>query len=272
MTTSSPDKDAAIILNLAQKKWDDEKTSDFSTLRRIPSTSVRRFLAFYRSLTPADRARWTNLRLKHLPFLFLTNWKFEYCQEDKQWLRQRADEIVGHFWGWKTWGLRDLKGAIGFAKSNRYSINIDWIPSKAVKWLQNTPTAKANLLRRLIKPALKEEFGLSAENRGGGEWGYGRSDENGSILISIDFGSMGSQLRYDVNIQNKKLHVEAKRLTFETIMGVTCTGWNWITEDDADKCVLLLIELIKRVINFTTDVGIAISGNRTVQPANTSDS
>jgi hypothetical protein len=265
MTVSSLDNAAVTILKLAKNQWDEEEATDFSTLRRIPSASVCRFLAYYHSLALADRVRWTHLRLKYLPSIFLPAWKLEYSQEELEQLRQHADSIGGRFFGWQTVGLRTLKLAISWSEYNRSAINIDWMPPEAIEWLQNTATAKANLLRRLIKPAFKQEFGLTAENQGGGEWTYGRSGEDGALLVSLDFGGRGSQLRYDVRIQNKTLHVDTNRLSFETLLGVTCIGWDWITEDSAAVCVSLLIELIRRVIDFSMHVGQGIEGERRTQ-------
>lgn len=251
---------AEVIYELACSEWEKEKERGFQTLKSIPSSNIKKFLKFYNSLSPEEACRWSNYSLLRVPYMFLQQWRPVPSEEDKQWFRKQCDKSCAVFWGWETWGLRELKNAVSWSMSEKTGpVDISWIPPEKIEWLHSMSTAKASQLRRLIKPLFKEEFDLIPENMGGGEWLYRPVDSRDSLRINLDFGGMGLQLRYEVDVTDESSGIRGKRLSYEEILGVTCLGWNWITEQEAQKSCALLVNFVRRVIEFTSRVARAIT-------------
>lgn len=243
------------IYNLAKAEWERETVTDFQRLKSIPSSEVKRFLKFYNSLRLEDATRWSKINLLRVPSMFLPQWSPTLSVDDEHWLEEVCNALCGVFWGWETWGLRELKNAISWSKSEKTrSVDISWIPPDKIKWLQSMSTAKATQIRRLIKPLFREEFGLLPKNMGGGEWMYNPANGTDFLIIHLDFGGIGAQLRYDVDIKDAATNISWRQLLFESILGLTCNGWDWIIEEEAENSCQLLVNLIKQVLDFSSRV------------------
>jgi len=138
------------VLDLAMQEWQTEEANGFATLRQIPCTQVRTFLAYCETLPPEERRLWRNVRLLRAPGYFLSVWwPHALSEENEKCLRRHLDAIAGHWWGWQSWGLRELKNAMSASESH-------WvprlrIPPDAVEWLRTLATAKASYCRRLTR-------------------------------------------------------------------------------------------------------------------------
>jgi hypothetical protein len=130
----------------------------------------------------------------------------------------------------------------------------DFLPDK-----NNIRPAKAPLLRKLadavLKPRLPEK-----EKHGGGNFLYTGPLGSGVASVWVDFGSsfMG-QLRYGVSVTNTPHTVRMRRLSFESLW---CQhgGWDYLTEENAERCLALLPELIDYLVRLADRINDAAQG------------
>jgi len=244
--TDSLARKANAITDLARTAASKERDAGFPTLSRIPSSTVKRFLTFYATLGQEDAVRWSNFTLSRIPLMFLEKWQPTSSPEDAAWFKECLDASFAHFWGWDTLGLRELKNAVSLSESAKAGpLDISWIPLDRIDWLRSLQTAKAADLRRILKALFNDKLGLHPENKGGGCWAYSPEHGEDGLVVHLDFGGRGSQLRYDVQVRDCASDACGRRLSFEAILGVTSIGWEWIEEATAQQSCEMLTELVK---------------------------
>jgi hypothetical protein len=108
--------------------------------------------------------------------------------------------------------------------------------------------AKAPLLRKLLDATFKRHgFARDKGGRGGQLKYNGRS----GATVWPDFGSYMGQLCYGVSIRCDNVNVV--RLSYEQLWGQP-GGWDYLTEENAERSIDLLPELVGCMIHLTEEV------------------
>jgi hypothetical protein len=106
--------------------------------------------------------------------------------------------------------------------------------------------AKAPLLRKLVDAVLKPLLPEKEKQRGGNHL-YTGPLGSGLVSVWLDFGSgyMG-QLRYGVSVTNTPHTIRVRRISYESLW-CQHMGWDYLTEENAERSIALLPELIRHV-------------------------
>jgi hypothetical protein len=256
----------ARVIALLRADFAEEAAAGFPRLKRIPSTLIFSLLDYYDSLNDAERqALLDGLTRFGSDVLFPNEGPVgqarvaemnahpgfgRYYQalhtssEFRTGLRYTDVKMLVSMS--KCTEIQDAGGLEGFYKNLGASDlamkpRPDLLPDK-----NNIRPAKSPLLRKLVdavlKPLLPEK-----EKQGGGSFLYSGPLGSGVVSVWLDFGSsfMG-QLRYGVSVTNTPHTIRVRRLSYESLW---CQhgGWDYLTEENAERTIALLPELIRQV-------------------------
>ena len=215
-----------------------EAAAEFPRLGRVPSSTVRHFLDYYRELPAADAATMRAalaergaLALRPMRGPALSS---ELARAYERWTN--AKMAAGFERGARYQPLRLVKNIVGAGLAAESNLD-----PETAKRLLETNAATAGQLRKLIKPVFADRLGLVGRNERGGNWSYERGDS--SLKVRIDFGGRGDQLRYSVTATDPASGVRVAMATYEGVLGLF-GGWDWIVEEEAAGAVDLLAELV----------------------------
>jgi len=245
--------DPARLLELLREEFAREESADFGRLSQIPSTHVFKFLKYYQSLQPKRSTVLRNALARHA----LQSICYHIVQGDSI-IKMTADEAeaykhyadsVCQWWSEETQPLKSLTNAAGAQKAGVQGCESILTP-EALEWALRLKCAKANDLRKLVKYALTQRFGLRPEKHGGGIWHYRNTQTQPQLEVCINYASMSSQLRCEVNMRDEKRGLRFERSSFEHLMGLSFSDWDFIHENEADQKIALLADLIDYVVQF----------------------
>ena len=215
-----------------------EVVAAFPRLDRVPSSTVRHFLDYYRQLSAADAAA-MRAALAARGALALRPARGAVV----------SPELAAVYQRWTN-----AKIAAGFERDGRYQplrlakniaaagVEGGWdLGEETARRLVETNAATAPELRKLIKPVFADRYGLVGRNERGGNWTYERDD--GSLKVRIDFAGRGDQLRYSVTATDPVSGGRIAMATYEGLLGLF-GGWDWIVDDEAAAAVDLLAEFV----------------------------
>jgi hypothetical protein len=202
-----------------------EAAAGFPRLDRVPSSTVRHFLDYYREL-PAAEAATLREALAARGALAL---------QPARGAALAADLAAAY----ERWTQAKIRA--GFEEGARYQ------PLRLAKNMgvvDDTNAATAAQLRKLIKPVFRDRLGLAGRNERGGNWTYEREDA--SLKVRVDFGGRTDQLRYAVTAIDAASGRRVAMASYEGLLGLF-GGWDWIPEAEAANAVDLLVELVEIV-------------------------
>src|SRR5262249_42423592 len=118
--------------------------------------------------------------------------------------------------------------------------------------------AKTPLLRKRVDAVLGPLLPEKEKQKGGdclysGRWG------NGVASAWVDFGSIMGQLRYGVSVTNTPHTIRMRRVSFEALW-FQHGGWDYLTEENAERCIALLPELIEYLVHLADRVNEVAQG------------
>ena len=215
-----------------------EVAAGFPRLGRVPSSTVRHFLDYYRELS-ADDAAALRAELSDRGALALRPARGRALSPQLAPAYERwtsAKIAAGFERGARYQPLRLARNIIGAGLADQSKID-----AETANRLRGTEAATAAQLRKLIKPVFGDRFGLVGRNEHGGNWTYERDD--GSLKVRIDFAGRGDQLRYSVTATDTASGRRVAMATYEGLLGLF-GGWDWIVEEDAAAAVDLLADLV----------------------------
>lgn len=244
--------ESALITAFLRGEFDSEERAGFSRLGRIPDTTVRRFLHYYRRLSKSDAELLKSALAKSASPLFTrADYPVRLTHEESLALEQkaRAFTLMGD---WQFMALKNLKLAVGMSRSQNPAMKGQMqgfhIPEDVLAWADGLTTCKAPELRKLVKHAFAARFGFEAVHVGGGNWHYGRADGEGPCEVAIDYGGRsGQQLRYSVYLAKRRPSDPPSQTCFESALGAGFGDWDFITEATAAQDIALLTDLVDYV-------------------------
>lgn len=109
--------------------------------------------------------------------------------------------------------------------------------------------AKAPLLRKLIDPAFKRMFATEKTKKPGGEIVHSGVFEGTPINVGIDYSARMYQIRYNLHIPDETKTIYTRNLSYEVLFGAG-QGWDVLTEENAERSVALLCDLVARLVRL----------------------
>jgi hypothetical protein len=106
--------------------------------------------------------------------------------------------------------------------------------------------AKAPLLRKLIDPAFKRLFATEKTKKPGGEIVHSGVFEGTPINVGIDYAARTYQLRYNLHVPDETKTIVTRHLSYEVLFAAS-QGWDDLTEENAERSVALLCDLVARL-------------------------
>lgn len=244
----------AILVGWLRDEFAEEQRAGFARLKRVPDSRVIRFLDDFATLSPSDQsdlaavlADWSSYKLSGDPMPPSIIEQFT-----------RATCFRGLAEGLRYTGVNLLAG---LAKDERHGGLAGWLqmtgitglaaqpPENLVRDIGDLVPVKIPTLRRLVKSAFAQLFTPNARDIGSETWSYeGRLGESSLKVLIRYSGRMGRpQLAYQVQVQCKQRALTAPDLCFESVLGVGFGKWDYLTQDNAERSVELLCELVEYV-------------------------
>jgi hypothetical protein len=112
--------------------------------------------------------------------------------------------------------------------------------------------AKAPLLRKLIDPALKRLF-ATEKTKQGGITVHSGVFEGTPVNVGIDYAARGYQMRYTIHVPDETKTIFTRQLTYEQLWSAA-NGWDYLTEENAERSVALLCDFIARAVRVRNAV------------------
>jgi hypothetical protein len=245
-----------LIVDWLRREFAAEQSEGFLRLKRVPDTRVIGFLDHFASLSPEKQselaavlADWSSYRLLQRPIPPATVEEFSRATAfpgsvEGPGLRYSGMNLLAGFAkeagqaGLGTWF--QTRGITGLALQ---------LPQTLVRDVADLVPVKIPTLRRLVKVALAQLFAPSVRDIGSEMWRYEEMLAGSSLKVLIRYsGRMGRpQLDYSVEVRGEGRVLSGPSLCFESILGAGFGGWNYLTQENAERSVGLFCELIEYV-------------------------
>jgi hypothetical protein len=255
---------------LLRTDFDAEANSGFAGLQRIPCTAIVKLLDYLEPLDREERDRLLDVlaRMGAMKFfppqqiaieyesLRSTNSAFVKC-----WSATHSEPTAA---GLRYQSVKMAKMMLGDAESRaemlKYRAELpshprDDPPESLVPRddLGAVEAAKAPLLRKLASAALKQHFAAGSNKLAGGETEYLGQIGDWKVSVRIDFGAISAQLRYVVSVLNPRNSISVRRLSYEDLWFPNA-GWDYLTEENAQRSIDLLVEQIQYLVNLSARI------------------
>ncbi len=248
------------IIDLLRAAFAEEAAAGFPRLQRVPQTKAIQLLDYFASLGAADQAGLLDALALRGAIQFLPGHGGSMPSApafDRYWA---AITSQGPFVG----GYRycDVKFLSMVPKVEEFGGYEGWINNYQKPWVSERALqprkdllpdldclkpAKAPLLRKLLTAAFGQ-LGFTSERRAGGEQKYvGPS----GVAVAVDFGSYLGQVCYGVSITCGQIKVV--RVSYESLWSQP-GGWDYLTEENAQRSIELLPELVEYLTGLTERV------------------
>jgi hypothetical protein len=244
------------LLSFLREEFNREERSGFARLSQVPSTWVMKFLKYYRCLSAQEAATLRSaLRLRafhfvrHLAKDQSALWPDTLTPQERQAYKSFSDAMVQKWWGWDTQPLRPLMQMAKSQKTDLESCN-EISPPEVLEWAASLKAADARELRKLVKYALAERHALQPQKFGAGVWLYKNADPLSQVQVLIDYGGRDRQMEYQVSLRYEEPRIQLKDSSFEQLLGLSFSTWDFILESQADQKIALLRDLIDYVMRL----------------------
>jgi hypothetical protein len=227
----------------------DEFSSEVShglpRLKKIPDTSVQGFLLYFSELEPMDqRALIEVLTRRSIHFFFPQDAASIYSETDGDLHYQRYHDAWRERPEMRPEGARALKTIASLWKKGLFPPGVPAPPSGYLEMAESIEPARAAQIRKSVKN-LFAQIGIGqVENLGGGEWLYEGQIGTSPVAVTIDYGGMTAQLRYEVDLDCSSRALSFKGISFERLLGVGLGDWDLLTVNNLDEKVRLLGDLV----------------------------
>lgn len=231
------------LQKFCRQEFDAELQQGFFNLRRVPSTSVCRFLNYHTTLGPEERSAFADAA---------TLWAAARISGDADpavWSSIRENNAWSAWRNWNTmngWRFPSIpelrsRSAEATMERNRGGGKV----GEAIQSFTNSVRpVRAQELRKHVKATLSDLLNTKPVNRGGGWWIYEGVLNESSVSVSLSYGGRNSQLAYEVTATSDSFLSKFERAGFEAVIGVATGDWDFIVEENLNDSTRLLSEFV----------------------------
>lgn len=230
------------LLRFLRNEIEQEESSGFARLVRVPDSRVMARLDYYKSLSGSDRIAFLDCsayfacagygfvidapRFDHTQHPFFPYWKGASSYTLDHWLARRDVPI--------------LRAMVQQYKIDKHRGIESHITKKQFEYALSIRSVKAPELRKRVRAALKP-------------LGYYKVDDLGcyccklgprEFRVYIDCGARNAQLRYVVARPDFEKAHPLEQFRFESALGFGFGAWNFIVEENVDDVFSLFPELV----------------------------
>ncbi len=230
------------------RAWiDAEQASGWAFARRIPSTFTWKIVDYHWKLSEERRsslfAAFVSIAL---PSIGPSGEPLEAGYGDPEY-RAMVDALplIG---GWEYANVRGLRSWLVVRRSGRAAAASS-MPPEVVRRAEAIRPTSSREIRAAVAKVFRERFGARPENLGAGEWRYAGACGNRPFAVSIDYGGW-DQLRYEIEYHDARTGLQARRVSWERLVGAGLGHWDSLTADNLQASVELLGDLVERVVTL----------------------
>ena len=259
------------IASLVRDYMHAEADAGYPLLRRIPSTHTTACFDYLESISRGEREEFleAQARLTALGFVLTPVARQEILQlvdSNPALVKYRSAKQQGPLaMGLRYQSIRMAKAMLNDAQSvammRQTRSTLGYVPrDDAPVPLVNDPDVtklhpvKAPQLKKLVKPLLQGLLGAKEEKMPGGTMKYDGALDETPVKVRVDYAGRDVQMIYSVSIPDTERKVVVIGTTFENFFGMGGTGWDYITEENADASIGLLPDLLRRVVVLRNEV------------------
>ncbi|HEV3386968.1 MAG TPA: hypothetical protein VG097_19275 [Gemmata sp.] len=242
------------LINWLRGEFAEEQCGGFARLKRVPDTHVIRFLDHFASLNAVEQselksvlAEWSSYRLEGVAIPIPISEKFS-----------RATAVPGLIGGVRYTGVNMLaglannvgsKGLEGFFRQQGVVGLSLQFPENLVRNHEDLIPVEITVLRQLVQRKFTSFFQPEIKEVEDDIWWYTGTLANSTLRVQIRYSAkMGvPQLKYQIEMQGNGLMIAAPDVCFESILGVGFGRWDYLTQENAERSVDLLCELVDYV-------------------------
>ncbi|HEX6898046.1 MAG TPA: hypothetical protein VF146_22360 [Bryobacteraceae bacterium] len=259
------------IVSLVRDYIHAEADAGYPLLRRIPSTHATAFFDYLESISPAEREEFLDAHaqvaaLGFVPTPAAQQQILQLVESHPALVKYRNAKRQGPVtMGLRYQSIRMAKAMLNDAQSlammQQTRSTLSYMPrDDAPVPLVNDPDikklhpAKAPQLKKLVKPLFQALLGAKEEKLPGGTMKYDGALDGTSVKVRVDYSGRDVQMIYSVSIPDPERKVVVIGRTYEHFFGMGGTGWDYITEENADVSIGLLPELVRRLVVLRNEV------------------
>jgi hypothetical protein len=241
-----------VLIDWLRAEFAAEQSADFARLKRIPDTSIVRFLDTFVQLSPHEQSEVVDILTDWSSYGFLD-------QLPPPALVERFSQLTcprSFAEGVRYTGVNLLAG---LAKTGENGCLAGWLKSQGITGLATQPPeylasgiadlqpVRIPTLRRLVQRAFATRFAAESQDIGSEFWRYQGKLNETALRVEIRYsGRMGRpQLQYDVQVENPNMGYRLAGITFERVLGVGFGWWDYLTVENAERSVALLCDLVE---------------------------
>jgi hypothetical protein len=242
------------LIDWLRGEFAEEQCGGFLRLKRVPDTHVIRFLDHFTSLNAVEQselksvlAEWSSYRLEGSAIPIPISDKFS-----------RVTAIPGLGSGVRYTDVNLLAGLAnntgyqgleGFFRQQGVVGSAMQLPDDLVRQPEDLVPVEIPALQQLVLRKFTRLFGPETKELDDGIWWYTGTLANSMLRVQIRYSAkMGvPQLKYQVEVQGDGLMIAAPNVCFESILGAGFGRWDYLTEENAERSVDLLCELVEYV-------------------------
>jgi hypothetical protein len=219
-----------------------EERSGFARLKRIPDSRVEESLAWYQSLSAADRTSFIDF----VAYYAHNNYGFVIgapeIDPNQHPFASRWFDVHARFPFRSNRNVPLLRTAVSQYKADRRRGMPSCVSEEYFRIAESVKAIKPQELRKRVRAVL-DRFGFRPTDAFGGHrcvW------EGQEFEVNVDLGGNNAQLRYGVTTSEFRNEARGQRqFCFEVALGMGLGWWNYIVEENVDDVFLLFEELIQ---------------------------
>ena len=259
------------ILSIVRGYMQTEADAGYPLLRRIPSTHAIACFDYLESISPREREEFldAHARVAALGFVLTPAAQQEILQlvnSDAEIAKYRNAKQQGPLaMGLRYQSIRMAKAILNDAQSvammRQTRSTLGYVPRDDAPVplvndsdIRNLHPARAPQLKKLAKPLLQDFLSATEEKMPGGTMKYQGALDGTSVTVRIDYAGRDVQMIYSVSIPDPERKVVVIGRTYESLFGISGSGWDYITEENAEMSIGLLPELIRRLVDLRSEV------------------
>jgi hypothetical protein len=240
---------------LIRRLIDEEFSSVYRFVRRIPSTHVWQTLAYLDTLDVKERGTLFDLWAERgSAMLTLVG----YGQQSGFLQHPAYQRYTNAVCGPSAWTYADPSYVRSIIEAQA-QIPADWGPAEppdlgllSMEAVDNAPSPKAVRapeIRREVKGRFRDRFRIQPANKGGGVWAYAGDCDGRAFTLTIDYGGF-DKFRYGVVASQSTRMSGPYGVSWEALLGFGLGGWDFVRAHNLNASVSLLGEVIEKLVSL----------------------